>query len=85
MCNVVWSFLGNIAQGFYLCNVVPRVLRQHWTEFFPKIERRSSSQNDFYGIESSKNAIKDLTIKKSSTSSFEYGLIFGPLIISNSY
>ena len=26
--------LGKIAQGFYLRDVVPRVLRQHWTEFF---------------------------------------------------
>ena len=33
LCNVVWSLLGNIAQGFYLCNVVPRILRQHWTGF----------------------------------------------------
>ena len=30
----VWRLLGNIAQSFYLCNVVPRVLRQHWTEFY---------------------------------------------------
>ena len=29
-----WRLLSNIAQGFYLCNVVPRVLRQHWTGFF---------------------------------------------------
>ena len=27
MCNVVWSLLGNIIQGFYLCNIVPRVLK----------------------------------------------------------
>ena len=27
--NFAWSLLGNIAQGFYLYNVVPRVLRQH--------------------------------------------------------
>ena len=27
--------LENIAQGFYLCSVVPRELRQHWTGFFP--------------------------------------------------
>ena len=25
---------GNIAQGFYLCNINPRVLRHYWTEFF---------------------------------------------------
>ena len=31
--NVVWSLLGSTAQGFYLCNVVPRVLGQHWTWF----------------------------------------------------
>ena len=33
MANVVWSFLDNIAQGFFsnLCNVVPGVLRQHWS------------------------------------------------------
>ena len=31
--NVVWGLLG-ITQGFYLCDVVPRVLRRHWTEFF---------------------------------------------------
>ena len=31
--NVVYSLLSNI-QGFYLCNVVPRVLKQHWKEFF---------------------------------------------------
>ena len=34
LCTVFWSLLGNIKQGFYLCNVVPRVLRQHWTSFF---------------------------------------------------
>ena len=34
MCIVVWNLLGNIAQCFYLCNVVPGVLRQHWTKFF---------------------------------------------------
>ena len=33
MCIVDWSLLDNIAQGFYLCNVVPRVLRQHCTGF----------------------------------------------------
>ena len=33
MCNV-WSFLDNIAIGFPLCNTVPRVLKQHWTQFF---------------------------------------------------
>ena len=27
--NFAWSLLGNIVQGFYLYNVVPRVLRQH--------------------------------------------------------
>ena len=27
--------LDNIAQGFYLCSIVPRELRQHWTGFFP--------------------------------------------------
>ena len=32
-CNVVWSLLVNIAWGFDLWNVVPTVLRQHWTEF----------------------------------------------------
>ena len=35
LCNVVWSLLDNIAQGFYLYNVVPRVLRHHWTRFLP--------------------------------------------------
>ena len=35
LCNVVWSLLDNIAQSLYLRNVVPRVLRQHWTGFFP--------------------------------------------------
>ena len=34
LCNVVCSLLGNIVQSFYWCNVVPRVLRQHWTGFF---------------------------------------------------
>ena len=36
LCNVVWSLLGNIAQGFYLwiCSVVPSVLIHHWTGFF---------------------------------------------------
>ena len=29
LCNIVWSLLGNIAQGFYLCNIVPRVLQRH--------------------------------------------------------
>ena len=32
--KVVWSLSDNIAQGFYLCNVVARVLRQHCTGFF---------------------------------------------------
>ena len=32
--NAVWSLLGNAAQGFYLCNVVPRVLRQCCLEPF---------------------------------------------------
>ena len=31
----ILSQLDNIAQGFYLCIVVPKVLRQHWTGFFP--------------------------------------------------
>ena len=40
----------------------------------------------FDAIESSKNVMKDLTIKKKLwTWSFEYGLIFGPLIILNSF
>ena len=34
LCNVVWSLLGNIAQDFCQCSVVPRVLRQYWTGFF---------------------------------------------------
>ena len=34
-CNVAWSLLDNIAQSFYLCNVVPRLLRQHWTRSVP--------------------------------------------------
>ena len=29
LCNVIWSLSGNIPWGFELCNVVPRVLRQH--------------------------------------------------------
>ena len=33
LCKIVWS-LSDIAQGFDLCNVVPRVLRQHCTKFF---------------------------------------------------
>ena len=28
-----WSIANNTAQGFYLCNVAQRVLRQHWTGF----------------------------------------------------
>ena len=40
----------------------------------------------FDGIESSKNVMKDLiTIKKLWTWSFEYGLIFAPVITSNSF
>ena len=35
LCIVVWSFQDNIAQGIYLSNVVSRLLRQHWTVFFP--------------------------------------------------
>ena len=31
--NVVWSLL-SITQGFYLCNVVPRELWQHWIGYF---------------------------------------------------
>ena len=34
MYNGGSSFLVNIVQGFYLCSVVPRVLRQHWTVYF---------------------------------------------------
>ena len=30
LCNVVWSPLGNITQGFGMCKVVPRVLRHYW-------------------------------------------------------
>ena len=33
LSKVVWSLL-DITQGFYLCNVVARVLRQHCTRFF---------------------------------------------------
>ena len=33
--NVVWSLLDNIVQGFYLCDVIPRVLKEHWTILFP--------------------------------------------------
>ena len=33
LCNVAWSLLHNITQSFYLCNVVPRALIQHWTRF----------------------------------------------------
>ena len=40
--TIQWAFpvqcclesLGQYCTGFYLCNVAPRVLRQHWTEFF---------------------------------------------------
>ena len=32
--KVIWSLLGNIALGFQLCNIVPRVLRQHCNWFF---------------------------------------------------
>ena len=35
LCSVVWSLFDNIAQGFYLYHVVSKVLRQHWTRFFP--------------------------------------------------
>ena len=34
LCNVVWSLLDNIAQGFNPRNAVPGVLRQHYTGFF---------------------------------------------------
>ena len=34
LCKVVCSLLGNIADGFDLCNSVPRVLRQNYTGFF---------------------------------------------------
>ena len=30
MCNAVWSLSSDIAQGFYLRNIVLRVLRQYW-------------------------------------------------------
>ena len=33
--NIIRSLLGNIAQGFYLHNFVPRELRQHWKRIFP--------------------------------------------------
>ena len=40
----------------------------------------------FHGIESSKNVMKDLTIKKKLwTWSFEFSLIFSPLIVSSSF
>ena len=29
LCSVVSSLLDNIAEGFYLSNVLPKVLRQH--------------------------------------------------------
>ena len=61
--SIAWSLLDNIAQGFYLCNLVRRVLRQQWTEFFPKIEGARREMH-FYGIESSKYVMKDLTVKK---------------------
>ena len=34
-CNVVRSLLDSIALGFYLRNIVPRLLKQHWTKFTP--------------------------------------------------
>ena len=40
---------------------------------------------NFDGIESSKNAMKDLSVKKIETWSFGYGLIFCALIILNSF
>ena len=33
--NVLCRLLDNNASGVNLCNVFPRVLRQHWTRFFP--------------------------------------------------
>ena len=34
-CTMLSESLGHcITQGFYLCNFVPRVLRQNWTGFF---------------------------------------------------
>ena len=33
--GLVYSILDNIARGFYICNVVSRVIRQHSTGFFP--------------------------------------------------
>ena len=30
-----FRFFDNIVPSFYLCNVVPRVLTQHWTRFLP--------------------------------------------------
>ena len=44
--NVVWSLMGT-TQGFDICNVVPRVLRQHWTGFFPE-HRCLESQGEHY-------------------------------------
>ena len=32
LCGASWTILH---KSFYLCNVVPRVLRQHWTGIFP--------------------------------------------------
>ena len=29
LCDIVWSLLGNIGQSFYLCKVVPIVLRHY--------------------------------------------------------
>ena len=33
LCDFVWSLFDKIAQGFYLCHVVSKLLRHHWTRF----------------------------------------------------
>ena len=61
LCNVVWSHSDNIAQDFDLYNVIPRVLRQHRTEFFLMqccLEPLSQYSIGFLAVKCCPNSIK---------------------------
>ena len=58
--NVLWSLLGT-KQGFDICNVVPRVLRQHWSGFFPEhccLESQGEHYNGLLPVQCCRKSIK---------------------------
>ena len=58
LCNIGWtiflcnaeSLSNNMAQVFYLCNVVPRVLRQHWRGFYLFMQRCLEPQDNIHKV-----------------------------------